>query len=240
MNETSDLVRERLRPSVSDWDYLCLGDLRVALDHAATTASLTILDLGCGSSPYRSLFPNSDYRRADLEGTPDIDYSTSALDSIPGNHFDLVLSTQVLEHVRNPDDYLQLALRSLKPQGRIVLTTHGMFEEHACPEDYFRWTALGLESLLEKNGFLQVRSWKVTTQQRAAAYLVLRYFGLLGLRRKTFLGFCAAVMNKLARACSPLFHRWLDKHAGDCRVVDSSKPGHELYIGLMIEGRKPT
>jgi hypothetical protein len=115
-----------------------------------------------------------------------------------------------------------------------------MFEEHACPEDYYRWTALGLECLLEKCGFNHVRSWKVTTQQRAAAYLMLKYFGLLGLKRRTIFGFCAAVANRFLRLCAPLLHRWLDRHAGECRVVDSKTPGHELYIVLMIEACKPT
>jgi SAM-dependent methyltransferase len=233
------LVRERLRPSTSDWDYLCLGDLRVALEQVATDSPLKILDLGCGTSPYRSLFPNSDYRRADLPGTPDIDYSLSDAASIPSDHFDLVLSTQVLEHVRDPDVYLRLALRTLKPGGTLVLTTHGMFEEHACPEDYYRWTALGLDYQVAQCGFTKIRSWKVTTQQRAAAFLILRYFGLLGLKRRTVGGFCAAVANRFIRRSSPLLHRWLDRHAGECRVVDSHAPGHTLYIVLMIEAHKP-
>jgi SAM-dependent methyltransferase len=233
------LIRERLCPSVSDQDYLCLGDLRAALGHVASDAHMTILDLGCGTSPYRSLFPNSDYRRADLKSTPNIDYSLSDPETIPTNHFDLVLSTQVLEHVCDPEVYLSLALRSLKPGGKIVLTTHGMFEEHACPEDYYRWTALGLERLLEKSGFTQSRSWKITTQQRASAYLMLRFFGLLGLKRNTVIGFLAAVTNRLLRFSAPVLHRWLDRHANECRMVDSNMPGHELYIVLMIEACKP-
>lgn len=236
---TQDLVRERLWPSISDRDYLCLGDLRFALERAATTSSLRILDLGCGTSPYRQLFPNCDYRRADLEGTPNIDYTLDVPETIPSDFFDVVLSTQVLEHVREPDQYLRLALRVLKPDGKLVLTTHGMFEEHACPEDYYRWTALGLGYVLEKCGFSNIRSWKVTTQQRASAFLIMRYFGLLGLKRRTLGGLCAALTNRFMRFFTPYIHRWLDRHAGDCRVVESSAPGHTLYVVLMIEGQKP-
>lgn len=238
--EERTLVRERLNPSIFDRDYLCLGDLREALSFVETDARLSLLDLGCGSSPYRSIFPAADYYRADLEGSSNIDYSINAPDTIPSNHFDMVLSTQVLEHVRDPDDYLQIALRSLKPGGRLVLTTHGIFEEHACPEDYFRWTALGLEHLVRNCGFDRVRCWKVTTQQRASAYLLIRHFGLLGLKRRSVFGFCAAVANRLLRTCMPLLHSWLDRNASECRVVDSKREGHELYIVLMIEAFKPT
>lgn len=229
----------RLNPKVRDLDYLHLSDLLLALKSQVVSAPQLVLDLGCGASPYRSLFPNADYRRADLAGTADIDFSLDETDSVPSDYFDLVLSTQVLEHVRDPEAYLSLALRSLKPGGRLLLTTHGMFEEHACPEDYYRWTAQGLEHLMKVAGFTKVRSWKVTAQQRAAAYLVLRYGGLIGLKRRTLFGFSIAVLNWSRRFLAPMLHRWLDRHAGECRVVDSAIPGHELYIVVMVEGYKP-
>lgn len=238
-SELSPHVTMRLNPTVRDLDYLHLSDLLLALKSQIVTPPHLVLDLGCGASPYRLLFPNADYRRADLAGTPDVDFSLDDTDSIPSDYFDLVLSTQVLEHVRDPETYLRLALRSLKPGARLLLTTHGMFEEHACPEDYYRWTAQGLEHLMKVAGFAKVRSWKVTTQQRAAAYLILRYGGLLGLKRPTLLGFSAAVLNWSRRFFAPMLHRWLDRHAGECRVVDSTISGHELYIVVMVEGYKP-
>ena len=232
-------VRERLSPNCNDLNYLHLVDLLHALRSINKTGVTTVLDLGCGASPYRLLFPGTDYRRADLEGTPHIDYSLSSAAAIPSDFFDVVLSTQVLEHVRDPEGYLKLALRVLKPGGRLVLTTHGMFEEHACPEDYYRWTALGLEYLVVQSGYESMRTWKVTTQQRASAFLILRYFGLLGLKRHTLIGFVAAVLNWSRRFVCPMLHRWLDRHAVECQMVDSSIPGHALYVALMIEARKP-
>ncbi len=231
-------VRERLFPRNSDLGYIHLGDLRLALDKFRNENGVSILDLGCGNSPYRSLFPKSDYRRADLATTPDIDYVIGPHSDIPGEHFDMVLSTQVLEHVNDPESYLEIALKSLKSGGRLILTTHGMYEEHACPYDFHRWTALGLKNLLTKCGFIEVKVWKVSTRQRAIAYLILQHFGLIGLKRRSVVGVVAAVCNKILQFSAPLMHWWLDRWAADCRIVDANTPDHTLYLVLMVEGRK--
>ena len=55
--------RARLRPIPGEPDYLHLRDLRDALAPFATNDPIRILDFGCGGSPYRTLFPNADYRR---------------------------------------------------------------------------------------------------------------------------------------------------------------------------------
>ena len=57
-------------------------------------------------SPYRSLFPNADYRRADFlrqEGDV-LDYILDANSCVKEKDqtFDFILSTQVLEHVDDP------------------------------------------------------------------------------------------------------------------------------------------
>jgi SAM-dependent methyltransferase len=72
----------------------------------------------------------------------------------PDASFDAVLSTQVLEHVEDPDLYLGEAFRVLRPGGSIVLSTHGIMYYHRDPEDYWRWTMPGLVRLLERHGFV--------------------------------------------------------------------------------------
>lgn len=226
----------RLHPDIRQRDYLHLQDLLVALRSVPDRSGLRVLDLGCGDSPYRELFQEGEYLRADIDG--DVDYPLADPAAIPSEHFDLVLSTQVLEHVREPLDYLRLAHRVLKPEGRLVLSTHGFFEEHACPGDYYRWTAAGLRKLIEDAGFKVTGCRKVTTRQRAAAYLALRHLSLLGLKRRTLAGWVVAGCNWFAGRCLPLIHAWLDRHCGDCVQVEDSVPGHDLYMVLVIEACK--
>src|SRR5262249_18578534 len=118
-------IRERLFPKPGDPLYLPLSDLLLAVRKAATSEPGTVLDYGAGLAPYRSLFPNSQYRTADvgrsetfsdgLIGTPERneyfaapDYNILPDGSIQAeaNTFDCILSTQVLEHVARPDTHL--------------------------------------------------------------------------------------------------------------------------------------
>lgn len=66
--------------------------------------------------------------------------------------FDGVLSIQVLEHVPNPAAYLHEAMPVLRPGGRLVRTTHGVWEDHG-PVDLFRWIAEGLTAEVTAAGY---------------------------------------------------------------------------------------
>src|SRR2546425_12982585 len=67
--------------------------------------------------------------------------------------FDTILSTQVLEHVRQPDSLLREAYRVLRLGGHLVLTAPQINPLHEEPHDYFRYTCHGLRSLAEEAGF---------------------------------------------------------------------------------------
>jgi SAM-dependent methyltransferase len=66
--------------------------------------------------------------------------------------YDVVLCSQVLEHVDDP----ALAVRELRrvtaPGGRVLASTHGVQVYHPAPHDLWRWTHAGLERLFTQNG----------------------------------------------------------------------------------------
>jgi SAM-dependent methyltransferase len=66
---------------------------------------------------------------------------------------DIVLSSQVLEHVPSPQGYLAEANRLLKPGGKLLLSTHGYWKYHPDPTDFWRWTRDGLVKEIEAAGF---------------------------------------------------------------------------------------
>jgi SAM-dependent methyltransferase len=119
-----------------------------------------VLDYGCADVPYRGFFPRDvEYVAADLEGNPNATLTLRPDGTVPApdRTFDALLSTQVLEHVGEPDRYLSEALRVLRPRGRMLLSTHGTFVYHPDPVDLWRWTCAGLRHAVEQAGFEVIR-----------------------------------------------------------------------------------
>ncbi len=119
-----------------------------------------LLDLGCGTKPYKTLSGENGARwiGLDYKNTPSgrsaADVFGSALDLPFGTGtFDTILSTQVLEHVPRPHALIREAHRVLKPGGHLVLTAPQTNPLHEEPSDYFRYTCHGLRSLAEQVGF---------------------------------------------------------------------------------------
>jgi SAM-dependent methyltransferase len=115
-----------------------------------------VLDYGCAEVPYRHFFAaDAEFVPADLPGNPDasLELNPDSTVPVPDGDFDVVLSTQVLEHVDDPRLYLAECFRVLRPGGQLLLSTHGVFAYHPDPEDYWRWTCAGLRRQVEQAGF---------------------------------------------------------------------------------------
>jgi SAM-dependent methyltransferase len=239
--DCNDYIRSRLSPQSSDELYLHLADLREGLKQVETSSNLKILDYGCGGSPYRSLFPNATYHRADYISLEGLDFQISEDASLPAVQdctYDMLLSTQVLEHVRKPEKYLSEAIRVLKPGGALVLSTHGVFYDHACPYDFRRWTADGLDLILREEGFSSIKIFKLTTNTRAIFFLAENSFGGLFDSRKKQVGMALWLFNKWFWSRRKLRNTWADKNFENNRVVPSDQPGHPLYIALLAVAQK--
>jgi SAM-dependent methyltransferase len=125
-----------------------------------------LLDVGCGTKQYQSLFSHRVDRYVGFDlGVPFTqpngqgpDLLGSALGiPLPGNTFDTVVSFQVLEHVPEPQTMLGEIARLLKPGGYLILMAPQMWHLHEVPHDYFRYTRFGLVYLAEKAGLRVVK-----------------------------------------------------------------------------------
>jgi len=169
-------VEHKTKPAYSHKDYLHLTDLNEFLKSNGSDEKLTMLDYGAGASPYRQYFPNADYRRADISGAESLYYKINQDSTISESDetFDLVLTTQVAEHVPNPDVYFKECFRLLKNGGRLILTTHGIWDEHGSPYDFQRWTGDGLRRDVAKAGFKRITIYKLTCGMRAGFQVFTR------------------------------------------------------------------
>lgn len=153
----------RLSPPWWQHDAYSLRRLAAALGRMMAThlpgTGGAVADLGAGEAPYRGLFEARGFRylRCDLaETASDIVIEPGRPLPIADGTMAVVASFQVLEHVWDLDWYLGEALRILAPQGRLLLSTHGVWPYHPHPGDFRRWTRTGLVAELESRGFAVV------------------------------------------------------------------------------------
>lgn len=155
----------RIKPSLTHPRWYYLLELKKLVEYARDNfvtpllqkGNIIMADYGCGTKPYISVFsdPKLKYLGIDLAWNPhaEVHIDSNSLIQMESGQVDVVLSTQVLEHVEDPEGYLAEANRILKKDGILLLTTHGYWMYHPDPTDYWRWTSAGLQKIVSRNGF---------------------------------------------------------------------------------------
>jgi SAM-dependent methyltransferase len=146
--------------------------LRNAVRQFAATvpAEAKLLDAGAGLKPYEPFFQHCDYESCDFadcdqfygnldDGRRDNLAARHTyictLDQIPvaDNRYDVILLTEVLEHVPSPAAVLKELHRVLKPGGQLLITVPQGYGIHGEPYNFFYFTRYGLELVLREAGF---------------------------------------------------------------------------------------
>jgi len=192
-----------------------------------------VLDAGAGEARFRARFSRQRYLALDNR-QGDLAWNYSGL-HIVGNLLDLplrgdacdaILNVVVLEHAPDPSRVLLELRRVLRPGGRLLIMVPLIWEVHQAPNDYFRFTRYGFESLLAGAQF------EIASLIPVGGYfwLVARYsiyflkFWTSGLRW-VFLPFLVPLFGLLI----PLLCYYLDR-------LDRTEKYTQLYI---CEARKP-
>lgn len=149
--------------------FLARRGLWTEMTELGAAAHGRLLDVGCGTQPYRALFEVDEYVGLELDtpmarrrGIADAYYDGHRFPYADGE-FDTVVCNQVLEHVFYPDRFISEAHRVLRLGGRLLLTVPFVWDEHEQPYDFARYSSFGLRSLLERNGFRVVAQHKLLT-----------------------------------------------------------------------------
>ena len=147
-------------------EFLIFYVKRKALKNEKKYASGILIDIGCGKMPYRDIFisqvekyigmdyPKSAAVSTTLAGNLDIQLIGQG-EKLPtrNNSIDTFLLLDVLEHTDRYNAVLGEVHRSLKKNGKVILTTPFLYPLHMEPLDFFRYTKYGLEKVAEKAGF---------------------------------------------------------------------------------------
>ena len=159
-------------------------------DLSAVLPSLrgTVLDVGCGAQPFRSLVnPQARYLGIDTDAAkahfgyemPNTTYFSGDVWPVTDSSVNVVLCTETLEHVLETRRFLFEAARCLAPDGTLLLTIPFAARWHFVPYDYWRFTPSSLNHLLTTTGFHSVRVYARGNACTVACYKVMTLLLLL-------------------------------------------------------------
>ncbi len=115
-----------------------------------------VLDLGCGDSRYSRYFPNRIGLDHSMQEGVNIVGDAHHL-PFSSSSFSMILTTEMLEHVHDPQQVIDEIERVLRPGGKVILTTRFVFPIHEAPLDFYRFTKYGLAHLFRKWGEIEIR-----------------------------------------------------------------------------------
>ena len=134
------------------FQWLAVRDLHRDLRKELNQVRGEMLDFGCGAQPYRRFLESSTgYVGVDIEARPGVEAVViSPVGPLPfaDGRFDVVLCTQVFEHVKNLDHVVAEITRVLKTNGRLLLSVPFIFQLHGQPHDYRRLSEYGVRQVL--------------------------------------------------------------------------------------------
>lgn len=145
--------------------------LYIHIKKNSTQLSGKLLDFGCGRKPYQNLFHVSEYIGVDIKysghshehSKVDVFYDGISL-PFANDHFNAVFTSEVIEHLSNPEQTIPELYRVIKPGGRLLLTAPFCWNEHEMPFDFNRYTSVGMQQLLQKHGF------KILSQEKSGNF----------------------------------------------------------------------
>ena len=121
----------------------------VKIESKKITINSKVLDIGAGNCPYRSYFSHCDYKAHDFHqldenqlqdsvGYGKIDYISDIL-AIPveDNTFDVIICTEVIEHVPYPILAIKQYARILRPGGVLLITAPLQSGIHQIPYHFY-------------------------------------------------------------------------------------------------------
>jgi len=110
---------------------------------------LRALDCGCGRQPFRKIIEQMGYTYTGIDVSQNAEKSVDIICSLDGSlpekllaeaPFDLILCTEVLEHVADWDAAFRNFSALLGAEGRLIITAPYLYQLHEEPYDFWRPT----------------------------------------------------------------------------------------------------
>jgi SAM-dependent methyltransferase len=144
---------------LSNW---IVDKVKKYLDVSKGYNNASVLDLGCGSQPLRSLLQSMrlNYYSTDvapIEGVSIdyiVDFSKSLVNTpILKKKFDFILCSEVLEHIPDWDTFFCNLQQVTREGSVVILTSPFIYFLHEVPHDYFRGTPYAYSYYANRHSF---------------------------------------------------------------------------------------
>jgi SAM-dependent methyltransferase len=155
------------------WWFIAMREILLAM-LLEIPRDAAILDIGCSGGPLLLALRQAGYTKAQgidiswvavevahQRGIERVEVMDGAALTYPDESFDVILASNVLEHIKDEDAALQSWRRVLKPSGRLIVFVpayKALWSEHdEQGRHYRRYTSPSLGAALRKAGFLVTR-----------------------------------------------------------------------------------
>lgn len=157
--------------------------LQKGLDKIIPSLNGIVLDLGCGEMPYKNYILSRNkkinkYIGVDIKKSkyhtkvkPDMYWNGRSI-KLKNNSVDIVMATELFEHLNNIDEVLTEIIRILKRGGLLFFTTPFIWPLHETPNDQYRYTPYSLIHKLHKNGFKKIKVFKLGDYNASLAQMI--------------------------------------------------------------------
>lgn len=175
-----------------------------------------MIDVGCGSKPYQPIFqPYVDtYFGIDYLPTAMVNYGENTKadlfvdctdTKLEPHRYDTALSIQVIEHIYDTEKYIAECYRLLKKGGIGIFTIPFLWQCHAEPFDYYRFTKYAIEKQFREQAFeiLELRPLEgayatIIQTKIVSLYLMPTKYWVIKLFQKILLLTYVPILNYLA------------------------------------------
>lgn len=216
------------------WDNISMYVMRSCIWKAVQACAPKfrgrLLDVGCGSQPYRRFLSDNkyitEYTGLDIATAivyekgirPDFTWDGNVI-PFKDDQFDTVMATEVLEHCPDPQRIIHEMKRVLKPGGLIFFTVPFLWNLHEVPHDEYRYTPFSLERIFKECGMQDIElyahgGWNMSMAQMIGMWVVATKRG--------------ASRRRWAKLLNPLMKRLMKKDVRQQPVLFTD--------GMMVNG----
>ncbi|MEZ7206928.1 class I SAM-dependent methyltransferase [Pseudoalteromonas sp. DY56-GL79] len=167
----------------------------------------SLLDLGCGKVPFYQAYSSNVSQTTCVDWGESLHQSSYVDELCDLNQplpfatetFDTVLSSDVLEHLLEPQMTIREVARVLTPNGTFIFNTPFMYWLHEQPHDYYRYTRFAIERMASEAGLEVVVLNEVGGALEVAADVLSKFFNKLPILGKPVCWLIQSAAIALAR-----------------------------------------